>query len=60
AYKILERYYESIKNTLFDTVALKRTIDDIYRYPLRESARELINRRLRFGITDQEMAEMLI
>jgi len=60
AYKILERYYESIKNSLFDTVVLKRTIDDIHRYPLRESARELINRRLRFGISDEELAEMLI
>ncbi len=60
AYKILGRYYESVKDSLFDTVALKRTIDDIYRYPLRESARELINRRLRFGISDEEMAEMLI
>ncbi|HBK53670.1 MAG TPA: NgoFVII family restriction endonuclease, partial [Syntrophomonas wolfei] len=60
AYKILGRYYESIKDSLFDTVALKRTIDDIYRYPLRESTRELINRRLRFGISDEEMAEMLI
>ena len=60
AYKMLERYHESIRDTLFDTVALKRTIDDIYHYPLKESARELINRRMRFGIADEEMAEMLI
>ena len=60
AYKILERYHESIKDTLFDTAALKRTIDNIYRYPLKESARELINRRIRFGISDEEMADMLI
>ncbi len=60
AYKILDRYHESIRDTLFDTAALKRTIDDIYRYPLKESARELINRRMRLGISDEEMAEMLI
>ena len=60
AYKMLYRYHDSIKDTLFDTTELKRTIDDIYRYPLKESARELINRRIRFGIADEEMAEMLI
>jgi hypothetical protein len=60
AYKMLKRYHESIEDTLFDTTQLKRTIDDIYRYPLKESARELINRRIRFGISDEEMAEMLI
>lgn len=60
SYMILKRYYESVKNTLFDTEALKKTIDDIYHYPLRESARELINRRIRFGISDEEMAGLLI
>ena len=48
AYKT-ETYHESIEDTLFDTTQLKRTIDDIYRYPLKESARELINRRIRFA-----------
>lgn len=60
AYMILQRYHESVKNTLFDTDALKKTIDDIYRYPLRETAREIINRRLRFGIMDEEMASLVM
>lgn len=59
-YMILKRYHESVKNTLFDTDILKKTIDDIYRYPLRETAREIINRRLRFGIMDEEMASLVI
>jgi superfamily II DNA or RNA helicase len=60
SYMMLQRYHESVKNTLFDTDALKRTIDDIDRYPLRETARELINRRIRFGISDEEMAGILV
>src|SRR5205085_2697443 len=44
-YMILKRYYESVKNTLFDSDSLKRTIDEVYKFPLRETAREMINRR---------------
>jgi len=58
AYGILTRYYESIKYTLFDVDALKKTINDIYHYPLRETARELINRRIKLGCTDEEMANV--
>ncbi len=56
AYGMLQRYYESIKNGLFDADALKKTIDDIYHYPLRETAREIINRRIRLGCDDEELA----
>ena len=58
AYGMLTRYYESVKNTLFDVDALKKTIDDIYRYPLRETAREIINRRIKLACTDDEMASL--
>jgi hypothetical protein len=59
-YMILKRYHESVKNTLFDMEALKKTIDDIYKFPLRESAREMINRRLKLNITDEELAELTL
>lgn len=58
AYGMLTRYYESVKNTLFDTDSLKRTIDEIYHFPLRETAREMINRRLKLGCSDEEMANL--
>lgn len=58
AYGILTRYYESVTNTLFDIDALKKTIDDIYHYPLRETAREIINRRIKLGCSDEEMASI--
>jgi hypothetical protein len=57
---ILTRYYESVKNTLFDVEALKRVIDDIHHYTLRETARELLNRRLRIGISEEELASLCI
>jgi hypothetical protein len=57
---MMQRYYESVKNTLFDTDGLKKTIDDIYHYPLRETAREIINRRIKLGCTDEEMANLTI
>ncbi|GAC1314268.1 MAG: DEAD/DEAH box helicase [Mucilaginibacter sp.] len=60
SYGIIKRYYESIKNSLFDTEGLKRTIDDIFKYPLRESARELINRRIRLGVSDEELSVVLM
>jgi hypothetical protein len=60
AYGMLQRYFESVKNTLFDTDDLKKTIDDIYHYPLRETAREIINRRIKLGCTDEDLATLSI
>jgi hypothetical protein len=57
-YMMLQRYFESIKNTLFDSDALKKTIDEIYKFPLRETAREMINRRFKMGVSDEELAEL--
>ncbi len=55
-YHILNRHYNEVRNTLFDVDELKKTIDDIYKYPLRERARDLINKRIRIGVTDEDMA----
>lgn len=55
-YMQLQRYYDSVKNTIFDVDALKKTIDDIYHYTLRETGREILNRRMKMGITDEELA----
>ncbi len=59
-YMMLQRYFGTIKNTLFDSDALKKTIDEVYKFPLRETAREMINRRFKLGITDEELAELAI
>lgn len=59
-YMILTRYVEEFKNTLFDTDSLKKAIGEIYKYPLRESAKDLLNRRLRIGISDDQLAALVV
>jgi superfamily II DNA or RNA helicase len=52
-YERLKRYAERVKGTLFDTQQLQRTMEDIYRYPLRESAADALNRQIRSGADDE-------
>jgi superfamily II DNA or RNA helicase len=59
-YMRLQRYFEESKNTLFENMELKKAIDDIYKYPMQENSKTLINRRLRLGITEGELAEIVI
>lgn len=60
AYNRLERYVSQNEGTLWITEELKRAIQDIYDYPLREFARETINRQLKTGITDEELANLAV
>ncbi len=39
---------------------LHRVIETIYRYPLRQSAADTLNRQLRSGIDDEELADLVI
>jgi len=59
-YERLKRYAESVKGQLFDTPELHKTIDEIYRHPLRQNATDTLNRQLRSGIADQALAELAI
>ncbi len=59
-YQRLQQYAERIRGTLFDTPELKRAIDDIYRYPLRQAATDTLNRQLRTGITDEALASLVM
>jgi superfamily II DNA or RNA helicase len=59
-YDRLKRYAEEIKGTLFDSPALAKAIDDIYRYPLRQSAIDTLNRQLRSGVSDPNLAELVV
>ena len=40
--------------------ALHKAIDDIYRYPLRPSAVDTLNRQLRSGVSDDQLAEIVM
>jgi hypothetical protein len=59
-YERLKCYAETVKGTLFDTQDLHKAIDDIYRYPLRPTAVDTLNRQLRSGISDEALAQLVI
>ena len=59
-YERLKRYADAVKGTLFDSQELRRAIEDIYRYPLRQAATDTLNRQLRSGISDADLAELVI
>lgn len=60
AYERLKRYADEIKGTLFESQDLLKAIDEIYNYPLHESAVDALNRQLRSGISDEVLAQLVI
>ena len=60
AYERLKEYAREVEGTLFDTEPLRRAIDEIYRYPLRRAAADALNRQLRSGISDQDLAQLAV
>lgn len=60
AYQRLTRYYELNKNSLFENQALKKAIDELYHYSLKEYARETIRRHLKTDIDDVTFAELVL
>ena len=59
-YTRLKQYADAIKGQLFDVDALHKAIDEIYRHPLRQSAVDTLNRQLRSGVDDGQLAEIVI
>ena len=59
-YERLKRYAQDVKGTLFDTLPLQRTIEDIYKHPLRSTGADILNRHMKTGCTDQDLAELAI
>ncbi len=61
-YQRLKSYYDDKIKTapLLVPKELERTIDDIYRFPLRASAIDTLNRQLRSGISDDDLAELVV
>ena len=59
-YTRLKQHTEAIKGQLFDVDALHKAIDDIYRYPLRQSAVDTLNRQLRSGVGDAQLADIVM
>lgn len=59
-YERLKRYADEVKGTLFESQELLKAIDEIYRYPLRQVAVDALNRQLRSGISDQNLAQLVM
>ena len=59
-YTRLKAYVDAIRGQLFDVDALHKAIDDIFRYPLRPSAADTLNRQLRSGASDDQLAEIVM
>jgi superfamily II DNA or RNA helicase len=60
SYERLKQYAEEVKNTLFDQQELHRAIEEIYRFPLCEAAKEALNRLLRSHASNDEIAQKVI
>ncbi len=60
AYQRLMRYANDVKGTLFDLPELHAVMQDFLTYPLREAARDTLNRQLRLGIRDADLAACVI
>ncbi|MCB1807844.1 MAG: NgoFVII family restriction endonuclease [Candidatus Competibacteraceae bacterium] len=60
-YERLKRYADELKKTpLFDDPQLHRALEEIYKYPLRQVAVDTLNRQLRSGIGDAELAQRVL
>lgn len=63
-YERLKDFAASQRGMLFEgeyeARGLYKAIDEIYRYPLRQTAVDTLNRQLKAGITDEGLAELVI
>jgi hypothetical protein len=59
-YERLKSFATTIKGTLFATPELLKAIEDIYRYPLLQSATDILNRQLKAGIDDHGLADLVV
>jgi len=49
-----------MKGTLFVTDELRKAIEEIYRYPLRQGATDTLNRQLKTGISDERLVSLVL
>ena len=57
-YERLKQYATSMP--LFETDELRKVVEEIYRYPLRQSAIDTLNRQLKLGISDERLVELVL
>lgn len=59
-YTRLKRYTDDIKGTIFESQELVKAVDEIFRYPLLQSATDSLNRQFRIGVTEEQLAQLVI
>ncbi len=63
-YERLKSHADALKGTLLATgefySQLNKAIEDIYKYPLLQSATDTLNRQLKSGISDDQLVELVI
>lgn len=59
-YERLKNYADRVKDTLFATPDLLKAIEEVYRYPLLQSAIDTLNRQLKSGVSDPSLAELVM
>ena len=59
-YERLKDYASEMEGSLFEPTQLKQVIENIYRYPLRRVATDILNRQLRSGISNEKLADLVV
>ncbi|TAK62802.1 MAG: NgoFVII family restriction endonuclease [Bacteroidetes bacterium] len=59
-YTRLKNFCEDNEGTLFVNEQLKKAVDDIFKYPMKDFARDTINRQMKAGISDEELSSLVI
>lgn len=59
-YERLKAFEQEVKGTLLIPLELSKAIEDIYKYPLIQTATDTLNRQLKSGINDAALAELVI
>lgn len=63
-YDRLKAFAERQRTTLFalhyEELGLYRAVEEIYRFPLRPTATDTLNRQLKAGISDEQLADLVI
>ena len=59
-YERLKNHAKSVAGTSLNTELLHRAVGNIYKYPLREAAEDTLKRQLRSGISDQDLAKLVV
>jgi len=58
-YERLKHFADELEGTLFESVELRKAVEEIYRFPLRQTTTDILNRQLRSGISDEDLMHLV-